>query len=201
MRDLLGNLMQRLTFPKRLAPGAWEVTQEVWGAVHDYPLAKLCVSKDFPAAERLAQARLAAAHAPGIAAGALALALQDLACVFQIQGQFPRAIAIRKRFRGLARECVEQKHPGILQFYEITRKKGARPALPTAWRSPLYELACAEEVLAEAHAADGQLAEALFGYEYAVEAYSNVGQGAAAQRASKQLALLRQRANLLSRLR
>lgn len=201
MRDLLDNLMQRLASPKRLAPGAWEVTQEIWGAVHDYELAKLCVSKDFPAAEMLAQDRLAAAQAPGVGAGSLALALHDLACVLQVQGKFQQAIGIRKRFRRLARECVEHKHPGLLQFYEITRKKGGSPALPTAWRSPLYEIACAEEVLAEAHSADGQLAEALFGYGYAVEAYQNIGRDTAAQRASAQLARLRQRANLLSRLR
>lgn len=177
------HIFQRLRLhifgPKRLAPGAWQVADASWGVVHQYGIAKLCALCEFDRAEQQAMKSIARyACLETATASALALALHDLACVFQVQAKFEEAVSARERFRHLARKVVEHKFPGILDYCErLLNAAGDQwPGRPrNEWHPALYELARAEECLATVYEGTRRLDDALASCEYAVAVWSEVG--------------------------
>jgi hypothetical protein len=157
----------------------WQVADATWGAVHQCSLAKLCALGDYSEAEQLAMKRVARhGRLETATASALAVAIHDLACVFQVQGKFGEAVSARERFQYLARKVIEHRFPGILAFCEEMRgvsRAGGPPWPKVEWHPALYELTMAEESLATAYEGARRLEEALASREYAMDVAMGIG--------------------------
>jgi tetratricopeptide (TPR) repeat protein len=193
MLNILKQIKLHTIGPTRLAPGVWKVVEARWGAVHEYRLAKLCALGRFPEAEQRAVAALAAATRPNVSAAAMALALHDLACVFQAQGKFNDAVKVREQFRAVARTAIESRWPGTLSFCDEMRQKSQTLKFrwPQAERhSALQELASAEEALVDAYTEERRFEDALAACDFAIDVRYGIGDEKGAERVRKSRAVL-----------